>query len=316
MHDDHVLSESPEAPQQKPRPRELGGGRVPLLAAVGLLAGIGIGSIWLYRTNVRPAAPTAAEPTSEEQVVTLSAGTKAVLQRLNSQVEIRFYTLLDAGSTPESLRTFAARAGQLLAAYEQEAKGKIRVVRHSRSDSKASLEAAAADGIKPFPTGQGQPAYLGLVVVNHAQKEVLPQLAAEWEQALESDLSRAIAHLINAPSQTAIAVAAAQVDPAVAAEVKRQIPNFASVSVEEGTRILRESARKEFEAMAGEMETQIKEAEKRVSEAQQGKSASELQAALQQLQQVRADQAAKLQQTTAKSAAQIEALRRMIDANR
>lgn len=313
MHDDHVMSGSPAASKQKPRSRELGGVRVPLLAAVCVLAGVAIGSVWFYRTSGRPAAPTGDAPIVPE-LATLSAGTKAVLQRLGSPIEIRFYALLDEASTPESLRTFAARVDQLLEAYQQEAQGKIKVIRHSQSDSKASLEAAAADGIKPFPAGHGNPGYLGLAVVNRAQKEVLPQLAAEWEQALESDLSRAIAHVINAPSQTTIAVAAAQIDPAVAAEVKRQIPNFASVSVEEGTRILRESARKDFQAMAGEMESQIKEAEKRVSEAQLGKSATELQAALQQLQQVRADQAAKLQQATAKSAAQIEALRRMIDA--
>jgi len=223
------------------------------------------------------------------------------LRRIDSPLEIRFYALLNQTTGSDSLPSFAGRVDQLLSAYQQEGGGRIKVIRyHSQSDSKA----AAADGIKPFNLDKGDACYLGLAVVQNRQKESLPQLTPEWEQALESDLSRAIARLLNAPSSVEAAAAVAQIDAAVVAEVKRQIPNFASVSVEEGAQILRRSALNDFKALATEMELQVKEAEQRVQQAQNGKSEAEQQASLKQLQQVRADHAVKLKEITARSAAQ------------
>jgi len=301
---------------KNPQEREQAGVRIKLLVAVCLLTVVGIGAIWYYRTAKRRAV-NVSEEMSGRELVALSAGTKAVLQRLDSPIEIRFYALLDQAGGPDSLQTLAARVDQLLSAYQQAASGKIKVVRYnSRSDLKAAAAAAVADGIKPFNLGKGDDCYLGLAVLHNGQKESFPQLSPEWEQALESDLSRAIARLINAPSAAEVTAAASRIDPAVAAEVKRQIPNFASVSVVEGTRILRESALKDFKATASEMEIQIREAEQRVKQAQNGTSEAEQQAALKQLQQVRADQAAKLKEITARSSAQIEALRRLKEAAR
>jgi len=284
---------------------------ITLLVAVCLLTGAGIGAVWLYRTAKRPAV-NVTEETSGQELVELSAGTKAVLLRLDSPIEIRFYALLDRTSVSNSLQSLAARVDQLLSAYQQSASGKVKVIRYdSRSDFKTAAAAAEADGIKPFYLDKGDACYLGVAVVHGRQKESFPRLFPEWEQALESDLSRAIARLINAPSPTEAAAANSQIDPDVAAEVKRQIPNFASVSMEEGTRVLRESALKDFKAAASEMEIQVKEAEQRIQQAQKGKSEAEQQAALNHLQQVRADQIERLKQIATRSSAQIEALRRL-----
>ena len=282
------------------------------LVVTCLLACVAIGAVWFYRTHGHRSANVSNETSGREQVV-LSAGTKALLQRIDSPLEIRFYALLNQTTGSDSLPSFAGRVDQLLSAYQQEGGGRIKVIRyHSQSDSKA----AAADGIKPFNLDKGDACYLGLAVVQNRQKESLPQLTPEWEQALESDLSRAIARLLNAPSSVEAAAAVAQIDAAVVAEVKRQIPNFASVSVEEGAQILRRSALNDFKALATEMELQVKEAEQRVQQAQNGKSEAEQQASLKQLQQVRADHAVKLKEITARSAAQIEALRRLKEAAR
>ena len=304
------------APTRKPRAREQAGVRTTLLVVVCLLTVAGIGAVWFYRTTGRRAVNVSGD-TSGQELVELSAGTKAVLQHIDSPIEIRFYALLDRASGLDSLQTLAARVDQLLSAYQQEAGGRVKVIRYnSQSDFKTAVTSAAADGIKPFNPDKGDACYLGLAVLHNGQKESFPQLSPEWEQALESDLSRAIARLINAPSAAEATAAASQIDPAVAEEVKRQIPNFASVSVEEGTRILREAALKDFKAMASEMEIQIREAEQRVKQAQNGKSEAEQQAALKQLQQVRADHTAKLNEITAGSSAQIEALRRLKEAAR
>ncbi len=98
---------------------------------------------------------------------------------------------------------------------------------------------------------------------------------------------------------------------AAAEEVKRTIPNLASVSMEEGTRILRRAALEDFKATVAAMEIQIAKAQQSLSQAQSGGSEAEQQAAVKQLQQVQSEQTEKLKQIAARSAAQIEALRQL-----
>lgn len=106
------------------------------------------------------------------------------------------------------------------------------------------------------------------------------------------------------------------VDAAIIEEVKRQIPNFVSVSMEEGSQILRQAALKDLQAALSQMEGQRKEAEQRVAQLEESKSETEKQAALKELQRLQADQAAKLREFTTQSSAQIEALRQLKESAR
>ena len=65
---------------------------------------------------------------ASQEAVALSAGTKAVLQRLDSPIEIRFYALLDHGQRARFLPAFVGRVDQLLSAYQEAAHGKITVI--------------------------------------------------------------------------------------------------------------------------------------------------------------------------------------------
>lgn len=297
---------------QLSRGAKAGGARTILLAAVCLAAGLGLGVLWRYRTTERPAGNVSGQATGQD-AMTLSSGTKAVLQRLTAPVEIRFYSLLDPAATPDAVTVLSARVEQLLAAYEREAGNKIKVTRHTvRSDANA----AAADGITAFNRDKGDACYLGLAVVQAGRKESLPQLVPEWEHALESDLSRAIGRVASTAASGAGAAVVLPVDPVATAEVKRQIPDLANVSLEEGSRVLRAAALQDFKAAVSEMEAQLKQAEARVAEAQNGKSEAEQQAAVKNLQRVQAEQAVKLRDITIRSSAQIEALRQLKTAGR
>jgi len=105
--------------------------------------------------------------------------------------------------------------------------------------------------------------------------------------------------------------AASPPDPAVAAEVRQAIPNLTAVSVEEGKRILTGAALKDFQAAANEMKARVTQAEERFVQAQNGGSEAERQAAREQLQRVRADQAEKLNQIAERLEARIAALERL-----
>jgi ABC-type uncharacterized transport system involved in gliding motility auxiliary subunit len=248
-----------------------------------------------------------------QDVGTLSAGTTALLQSLKAPVQIRFYALLDAATVPEDVTRFAGRVEELLASYQRQSGGKLTVTRlRSRSD----VSTAAADGMKPFNLDKGDVCYLGLMVVQGGRKESIPRLFPEWEQALESDVSRAISRVLGPSASVSPMAATLPVDPAILAEVKRQLPNFASVSLEEGSQILRDTALKDFRAALSQTEGQLKEAEQRVARMAEAKSETGKQEALKDLQRLQAEQAAKLGEFAKKSSAQIEALRQLKESAR
>jgi hypothetical protein len=178
------------------------------------------------------------------------------------------------------------------------------------------VSAAAADGLKPFNLERGDVCYLGLTVVQGGRKESIPRLSPEWAQALESDISRAIDRVLGPAASVSSVAATLPVDPAILEEVKRQIPNFASVTLEEGAQILREAALRDLQAALSQMEGQRKEAEQRVARMEEAKSETEKQTALKDLQRLQAEQGAKLTEFTTRSSAQIEALRQLKESAR
>jgi hypothetical protein len=275
---------------------EHGSARSFLLLSVVFLLGCGLSALWLYRGQ-RPGS--AAKSTR-----LLSEGTLKVLARISSPVELRFYSILDPATIPESLKAFASRIDQLISAYEQQGHGNLKISRYNQA-SDANATTASADGIKPFNLEKGDACYLGISLTSGIQKEAIPRLDPDWEPALESDLTRAIAHVIEAPAKAASAKVSQKLDPVITDEVRHVIPNVESVSLEEGTRALREAALKEFASATKEMEAQIKDAEQRVKSAQ---SPAEQETAIKKLRDLQSEQIEKLKGIAAKSEAQIQTL--------
>jgi hypothetical protein len=240
----------------------------------------------------------------------LSAATRDVLQHLESAVQVRYYDLLDPDNVPAATQAFARTVDQLLSAYQQEANGKIQVVRY---DSAATLNdsQAAGDGIQVFNVEKGAPCYLGIAVIQGQRKESLPRLFPEWEPALEADLTRAIVRVTSSAPSALPSVASAKFDQATTEEVKRLIPDLNAVSVEEGSRIIREHALQEFKTAAAQMQTQVQQAEQQLTQAQSNGSAGDQQAAMKNLQQLQNDQMEKLKQIALQSHTQIEALKQL-----
>jgi hypothetical protein len=282
---------------------EQAGARTIILLLVVCLLGIAASALWLYSAAKR--SPAGGPPP-----ILLSDGTRAVLARLESPLEIHFYALLDPATVPAPVTAFAGRVGELLSAYQQEAGGRIKVTSFN-SLSTADANAAEADGITVFNLDNGQACYLGVALALNGRKETLPRLSPEWEQALEPDLSRAILRLVDATRPVRVPTTVAQIDSNAIQEVKALIPDVAAVSVEAGKQILRDAALKDYSAAAKEMQAQIHEAEQRVTQAQNGGSDAERQAALKHLRQVQAEQNEKLKQIFARSKVQIDAFQQL-----
>ncbi len=279
-----------------------------LLLGSLLLAGA-VSGFWLYHS--RPARANRGAGGAFDHNTALSAATLSVLKHLDKPLQIRFYCSVDAGSASAPVQALGGRVEQLLAAYERAAGGKISVSWFN-SPTNFDTYAAASDGMKPF-TEKGTEFVLGIALVEGDKKESLSQLSPDWEQALEPDLTRAIVRLNDANHlQPAAAVAA---NSATLEEIKHALPNLNAVSVEDGTRTLREAALKDFKAATSQYDAQIKEAEQRITDAQ-NKSETEQQAALKHLLDVQAEQVQKLKDIAARSKAQVEAFQQLKQTNR
>jgi len=83
------------------------------------------------------------------------------------------------------------------------------------------------------------------------------------------------------------------------------------MSLEDGTKILREAALQQFTAAAKEMDTQVKQAQQQLAQAENGQSAVEQQAAMKHVQETQAEQTEKLQLIAARLQSQIAALKQL-----
>ena len=299
----HILAEQSKSTVTRTHAR-YGAGRWPLLVLVFGL-GAGLSALWFLRPASRDANTPGEAVTG--QFGDLSENTRDLLSRLKAPVEIRYYSLLDPASVPETTRAFADRVEQLLAQYRQAADGKIKVTRFkSIADASAN---AAADGLTPFNMDKGDACYLGLAVFENGRREVLGQLAPEWLAAIEPDLSRAIERLNRSANPGAVVATA--ISPAVTEEVKRSLPKWDTVSIEEGTKILRNASLAEFKAALDQSQAQLQQAEQQLIKAQNSGSEAEQQVAMGRLQQLQSEQTEKLKQISMNAEAQIRAFQQL-----
>ncbi|HKI69624.1 MAG TPA: Gldg family protein [Verrucomicrobiae bacterium] len=292
-------------PAPPSRIQEQGQVRTVVLAVVFFLLGAAV-SILVYHNVGRQREGSL----NSIQSSGLLESSKEVLQHLDTPVVIRYYSLLDAATVSDSTKAFAARVRDLLSEYEREGHGEIQV-NPIVNMSDTNLDAAFADGLRPFNLEKGKTCYLGIVVSGNGQKETLPQLSTEWEGAVQFDLTRAIERVSKAKPLPSGAVANRPPSSEVVAEIKKTIPNLNSVSIAQGAEMLREAALADFAAAANQMEAQVKEAQQQLAQARKSGSAAEQQAAMKNLQQIQAAQADKIKVIAARLQDQIAALHQL-----
>jgi hypothetical protein len=100
----------------------------------------------------------------------------------------------------------------------------------------------------------------------------------------------------------------ASVNAAAVEAVKKQVPDYASISLEDGENILRAEALKEFQAAAAQMNEQMTTAQQRLQDAQNSQSVADQQAAMKNVQDLQLTGANKLKEIAANLQAQIAAL--------
>src|SRR5580765_4547297 len=97
-----------------------------------------------------------------EKAYTLSPGTRAILAKLDTPVQIRFYCTKDTKTMPVALATYAQRVEDLLGEYKQAAKGKIEIQRLDPAPDSDAEDSARLDGVEAQPLRSGERIYIGL----------------------------------------------------------------------------------------------------------------------------------------------------------
>jgi ABC-type uncharacterized transport system involved in gliding motility auxiliary subunit len=134
-----------------------------------------------------------------EKLYTLSDGTKSILKKLDSPVEVRFYFSQGEARVPSDIRTYASQVEDLLEEFREASNGRIKIRRIDPKPDTEAEEMAQADGIEPQPTGPLSPEnyFFGLVVSLDPEKVAIPFLQPGRERLLEYDLARAIGGVIS-----------------------------------------------------------------------------------------------------------------------
>ena len=132
-----------------------------------------------------------------ERAYTLSPGTRAILAKLDTPVQIRFYCTKNSNTMPVFLTTYAQRVDDLLSEYKQASKGMIDLQRLNPDPDSDAEDSARLDGVEAQQVRAGDRVYLGLSVAMLDQKQTIPFLTPDRERLLEYDISRAIARVMT-----------------------------------------------------------------------------------------------------------------------
>lgn len=172
------------------------------------LAGVAALLVILLGSNVLANLFKVRSDITANHLYTLSPGTKRILSKIDTPVEIRFYYSRDNATMPVPLRTYAQQVEDLLDEYQQAGHGKIKVTKLDPKPDSDAEDSANLDGIQGQNFNLGDKVYLGIAVSCLDAKTSLPFLSPDRENLLEYDVSRAIASVSN-PNKVIIGVMSA-----------------------------------------------------------------------------------------------------------
>ena len=127
----------------------------------------------LVAFNFLASAITVRADLTQGSVYTLSAGTKAILSKLEAPVRVRLYYTQGGSAVPVSLKTFAGRVEDLLREYKSASGGKVIVEKFNPEPDSDAEDSATLDGVEGQLTNTGEKFYLGLAVSFLDQKAAI-----------------------------------------------------------------------------------------------------------------------------------------------
>lgn len=131
---------------------------------------------------------------TENNLNTLSAGTLAILEKLDKPITLRFYLAEDALRQAPGIETYAKRVTDLLEEYAQRGGDKLTLEKVDPKPFSEAEDDAVAAGLQGVPVNSGGDAlYFGLVAeADDGTSKAIPFFTPEREMFLEYDLSELV----------------------------------------------------------------------------------------------------------------------------
>ena len=169
--------------------------------------GVAVTAVIVIALNVIVRPLTERLDLTENHLYTLSDGTKHILGKLDTPVQIRFYFSQRDAATPVELKTYASRVEDMLNEYKLLSHGNIEIKKLDPVPDSEAEDSANLDGIQGQMTQAigGDPIYFGLAISCLDARATIPFLSPARERLLEYDLTRAISQVIK-PEKPVIGV--------------------------------------------------------------------------------------------------------------
>jgi ABC-type uncharacterized transport system involved in gliding motility auxiliary subunit len=154
---------------------------------------------------------------TQNQLYSLSKGTRQTLRDLNEPITLTFYYSRDAAANIAQVRTYGARVRELLQSYARRS-GRVRVLEVDPVRFTDAEDEAVAAGLQPInPGGGADPIFLGITGSNAVDEKVtIPQLSWEREPFLEYELTRLITELQSTGRKKLALITAMPWEPSLA----------------------------------------------------------------------------------------------------
>ncbi|HAB19726.1 MAG TPA: hypothetical protein DCE44_25240, partial [Verrucomicrobiales bacterium] len=132
-----------------------------------------------------------------DKLHTLSPGTKQILKRVDSPLELRLYVSQGKDRMPPAMKTYVQSVEDLLSEFRAQTGDNITIKKFDPEPDSEAEDSAKLDGVQGQQLPNGEEFYLGLAVENPPEKVAIPFLTPTREKLLEYDLARAISQVLS-----------------------------------------------------------------------------------------------------------------------
>ncbi len=139
---------------------------------------------------------------TENNVYTLSEGTKTILNQIQNPVRIEFYCSEKSEAMPVRLKNYAREVENLLQEYKQSSGGAVKIRKKIPEPLSDAADTAQKLGISPRRVSQGNKIYFGLAVTQFDQSKVIPFLSPDKRNRLEYEITSKIDQIIHPEKPT------------------------------------------------------------------------------------------------------------------
>jgi ABC-type uncharacterized transport system involved in gliding motility auxiliary subunit len=161
------------------------------------MAGVAVMAVILIAVNWLGSRAKARIDLTEERAYTLSPGTRAILAKLDTPVQVRFYHTRGENRMSVYLKNHAQVVEDLLDEFRQASKGKVEIQKLDPEPDSDAEDSAKLDGVEGRMLQLGEaPVYLGFSVTMLDAKETEPFLDPREERQLEYKIARAISRVM------------------------------------------------------------------------------------------------------------------------